>query len=66
METLILKSTSRKRIQLLQNLAIELGVITEHKNSKKSAKVSEISMLSEKALSKEWLSKEEEAAWKNL
>ena len=65
METLVLKSKSRKRLQLLETLAAELGVISEHKKVAKQ-KTSETALLSEKALAKDWLSKEEEEAWKDL
>lgn len=65
METLILKSKSHKRLKLIQTLAKELGVTSERKKISKRKPV-EITLLSEKALAKDWLSKEDDKAWKDL
>jgi hypothetical protein len=65
METLVLKSNSRKHLKLLETLAKELGVAIEHRKNGKGKKT-ETALLSEKSLAKDWLSKSEEKVWKDL
>ena len=63
METLTIHSKSKANVQLLTALASSLGdIIVENKISDKT----ETHFASETVLAKEWLTSEEDIAWKNL
>jgi len=62
METLIIKSKSKSNVQLLLNLAHQLGDQAEVYSEKKK----ETYLAIESAWAKDWLTPEEEEAWKDL
>ena len=64
MGTLILKTKSEKRLNLIQSLAVELGVTIERSLTKKRI-VDDITSVSEKSLGESWNSKEDER-WDEL
>ena len=64
MGTLILKTKSEKRLNLIQSLAVELGVTIERSLTKKRM-VDDITSVSEKSLGESWNSKEDER-WDEL
>ena len=64
MGTLILKTKSEKRLNLIQSLAEELGVTIERSLTKKRI-VDDITSISEKSLGESWNSKEDEC-WDQL
>jgi len=64
METLVIQSKSRSNMQLLSALARKLGdTVFEHS---KETDIIETHFASENALAKEWLTSEEDKAWKDL
>lgn len=64
MGTLILKTKSEKRLNLIQSLAKELGVTTE-RSIRKIRIVDDATSVSEKSLGESWNSKEDER-WDEL
>ena len=64
MGTLILKTKSEKRLNLIQSLAKELGVTTE-RSIRKTRIVDDATSVSEKSLGESWNSKEDER-WDEL
>ena len=62
METLIIKSKSKSNVQLLLTLAHKLGDQAEVYSEKKE----EPFLAIESAWAKDWLTPEEEEAWKDL
>ena len=62
METLIIKSKSKSNVKLLLTLAHKLGDQAEVYSEKKDVTYPAI----ESAWAKDWLTPEEEEAWKNL
>jgi len=51
---------------LLQDVADYIDFVEYKKYRKNSTKISDITLASEKSLSKDWLKPEEEDAWENL
>ena len=64
METLIIRSKSRSNVQLMSALAHKLGDQV-FENTGKTDKI-ETHYASENALAKDWITLEEDLAWKNL
>ena len=60
METLVVKSRSKKRLTLIQTLAKELGLKTERSSKKKKVVLSEVTLVSQNSLAEAWGSKEDE------
>ena len=64
MDTLVIRSKSKSDARLLSVLARKLGA-TVLENSSKNGKIS-THYASENVLAKDWLTPEEDRAWKNL
>ena len=65
METLIIKSKSKSNTQLLSELARKLGAHVEVNNEKKDDR-KQTYLAIESAWAKDWLTPEEDEAWKDL
>ena len=65
MDTLVIQSKTRSNARLLSTLARKLGDMVFEDNRKNRTDLS-IHYASESALAKDWLTKEEDLAWKDL
>ena len=65
METLIIKSKTKSNIRLLSALALKLGDAIELNHEKKEDRI-QTSLAIESAWAKDWLTPEEDEAWKDL
>jgi len=66
METLIIKSKSKSNARLLLTLAHKLGDQVEVVNSVKNEEKMQPCLAIESAWAKDWLTPEEDEAWKDL